>query len=275
MESFSIESVINEAKRVLVLSAHADDCEFFAGGMVALFAEAGAEVIEVIATDNARGSLELTSDSLVSQSRDIEAKEAAEILGKSEINFLGYPDGFLDDTPKNELRRIAMEWIRKVRPDVLLSFDMFAPFETHPDHRILATAVQEACDFAHMPLYHPEQIDAGLPPYMTPYRFWFAKREDSANIGIDISSVFEKKFQAIMAHKSQIRMMIDSLAMGLKKTGVQPELLPMLNKEEPIESVRFILEKWGRSIAEQFGLDDAIAEAFRLELAEVKVDITG
>ena len=57
--------IANESfKRVLVLSAHADDAEFFAGGTLIKMARNGAEITEVIATDNGRGSFELPSTEL-------------------------------------------------------------------------------------------------------------------------------------------------------------------------------------------------------------------
>ena len=60
---------------VLIFSAHADDCEFLAGGTVARFAAEGRDVYEVISTNNDRGSFELDRATLVSQSRDQEARE--------------------------------------------------------------------------------------------------------------------------------------------------------------------------------------------------------
>ena len=47
---------------VLVLTAHGDDMEFFAGGTIAKLCSLGYEVHLVIATDNARGTFELTAE---------------------------------------------------------------------------------------------------------------------------------------------------------------------------------------------------------------------
>ena len=69
-------------KGVLIFTAHADDCEFLAGGTVARFISEGHDVVEVIATDNSRGSFELDSETLTARSRDREARDAARILGK-------------------------------------------------------------------------------------------------------------------------------------------------------------------------------------------------
>jgi LmbE family N-acetylglucosaminyl deacetylase len=49
-------------KRILVFEAHGDDMEFFAGGTIAKFARAGHDVTLVCATDNDKGSFELSAD---------------------------------------------------------------------------------------------------------------------------------------------------------------------------------------------------------------------
>jgi LmbE family N-acetylglucosaminyl deacetylase len=129
---------MNDNKRVLLLlTAHADDTEFFAGGTVARFAAEGWRVIEVIATDNSRGSFELDSRTLVEQSRRVEAAAAAKIIGKDEVEFLGYPDGYLDDTPKNTLREIYMRRIRMHRPSIVMTFDAWAQPDFKPKRLLL------------------------------------------------------------------------------------------------------------------------------------------
>ena len=50
---------------VLIFAAHADDTEFLAGGTVARLAAEGHEIVEVIATDNSRGTFELTAEQMI------------------------------------------------------------------------------------------------------------------------------------------------------------------------------------------------------------------
>ena len=45
-----------------LFEAHGDDMEFFAGGTIAKFSEAGHEITLVCATDNDKGSFELSAD---------------------------------------------------------------------------------------------------------------------------------------------------------------------------------------------------------------------
>ena len=128
---------------VLVVSAHPDDMEFLAGGTVAKMVEGGAEVSQVIVTNGERGTLELTGEELVRRRR-AEAQDAADVLGLKSVVFLDYPDGMLADFEFNEIRGRLMEQIRKIKPDTLITWDPFAPYETHQDHRITAMAATEA-----------------------------------------------------------------------------------------------------------------------------------
>lgn len=254
---------MEKAKRALVLTAHADDCEFFAGGFVASLAQSGYEVYEVIATDNSRGSFELETRALVAQSRDVEARAAAKIIGKKDVEFLGYPDGFLDETPKNELRRIFMERIRKIAPDILLSFDPFAPFEPHPDHRAVATAAIEAVSFCNLPLYHPEQVAAGFKPCYVPTRYWFAKNNMYANTTIDITATIDKKIEALCAQTSQMRMTITDIKQSVLATGKHEELLPFLEEDHYAPAVDMMIRMWGANAGKKAGYE--YGELFRRE----------
>ena len=261
---------LENVKRVLVFTAHADDCEFFCGGIVAALARMGAEITEVIATDNGRGSFELDQASLVTRSREIEAAAAAAVIGKKHVEFLGFPDGFLDDTPKNELRRIFMAWIRKIRPDCVISFDPFASGETHPDHIRVAQAAVEAVGFAHLPLFHPEQAAEGLLPHLTPISVFFSKSHDTDDTIIDISDVIDVKIAAILAHESQMRLTMTEQRMFLESTGRHPALVPLFDVDNPGPAIDTIVRKWALDAAE--GLPFMYGEGCRVETVDAAFD---
>jgi LmbE family N-acetylglucosaminyl deacetylase len=260
-----MDDLLARVKTVLILSAHADDCEFFAGGFVAWLARRGAAITEVIATDNGRGSFELASSELVTQSREIEAQQAARIIGKKDVFFLNHPDGFLDDVPKNELRRVYMEWVRRIKPDLLLTFDPFAPFETHPDHIHVARAAVEAAGFAHLPLYHPEQIEAGLEPHRTPLTYYFAKSSERCNVVHDIGETLETKIEALAVQTSQMRMTITDIKRSLELTGRSPELLPFLDVDNYRPALAMLVTAWAAATAKDQPFE--YGEAFRRECA--------
>lgn len=151
-------------KTVLVVVAHADDMEFLAAGTIARFVdELGYDVYEYILTDNSKGSYRLTSEELIRISAE-EACAAGAILGLREVRLEGYVDGNLGDIPINELRGKVMAMIREVKADIVMSWDPFAPYEEHPDHRQTAMATLEAAHFSGNPLFYPEHSHPPIKP---------------------------------------------------------------------------------------------------------------
>jgi len=250
-------------KNILILSAHADDCEFFAGGTVAKLIAEGAAAIEIIATDNARGSFELAAADLVAQSRDVEARRAAAILGKREVRFLGYPDGFLGDTPVNELRQHYFRAIRELRPDAVFTFDPYEPFEPHPDHRRVAWAAMEALSFSNMPLFHPEHREQGLQPHVVAERWFFAKSPTMSNTVIDVGPYLERKLDALCAHDSQMRSMIDDIRMNVQATGRFTQVLDMLDRDNYRPALETFIRAWAARVGARIGAE--AGEEFRVE----------
>jgi LmbE family N-acetylglucosaminyl deacetylase len=108
-----------------------------------------------------------------------------------------------------------MRAIRRVRPDVLFTWDPFAPYENHQDHRAVAWAAMEAASFSHFPLYHPEHRDAGLEPHYVGEQYFFAKAPRDANKAVDISAYVDRKIEALCQHVSQMEMTVAGLQVDL------------------------------------------------------------
>ncbi|MBZ0272132.1 PIG-L family deacetylase [bacterium] len=250
---------------VLLLTAHADDCEFFAGGLVAKFAAEGREIYEVIATNNERGTFELDRDEIISVSRDREARDAAKVLEKRDVFFLEYPDGFLGDTPINVLREQFMRYIRQIRPSTLLTFDPFAPYEPHPDHRAVAFAAMEAAGFASLPFYHHEHLREGLETHYVAETYYFAKRPRDVNKLVDITPHIDKKIESILCHESQVRMMVEDVKRTFAATGGDPNALAMLDADNPGPVIETFVRAWAAGVGERAGVE--YAEEYRYERA--------
>jgi len=208
-----------KSKKVLVLTAHPDDAEFFAGGTLAKMILAGAEVALTIATDGDAGSFELDRARLADVRR-MEALQAAAVLGVGEVVFLGHSDGELDRLEPGRLRGQFVRAIRQHRPDVLFAFDPFAPFEEHPDHRAAGFAAVEAAGFSTLPLCYPEQLDEGLEPHRVAEKYFFAKQPGHADQAVDISDTLELKVAAILEHRSQVDFLFASYAQQAELAGV-------------------------------------------------------
>ena len=250
-------------KSVLVIVAHADDMEFMAGGTIAKMAGLGYTIREVIATNNERGTLEPDwSTDFTAEARREEARRGAKVLGvDSEIEFLGYEDGRLSETPLNELRERCMRAIRRHKPDVLFTWDPHAPYEDHQDHRSVAWAATEAAMFAHFPLYHPEHRDEGLEPHYVGERYFFAKSPRDANKTVDISDYIERKIEALCEHVCQMEMTVADLQVQLVASGLE---IPFLREADPKEYRPVIeaqIKTWAASVGRRAGF--AYGEEFR------------
>ncbi len=105
--------------RALIVGAHPDDAEFYAGGTAMRLARAGCEVHLVVCTDGQRGSLTERSD--LGTVRRAEQEAAVRKLGLASLVNLGRPDGEL--VPDGPLVAELVRAIRRTRPDVVLVHD--------------------------------------------------------------------------------------------------------------------------------------------------------
>ena len=248
-------------KRVLVVEAHGDDMEFTSGGTIAKLTDRGHEITLVVATDNDKGSFELTAEQLRA-ARDREIHGAADMLGIRQVICLGYPDGELQEqAPLHVLRAQLMRIVREVKPDIVFTWDPFAPYEGHPDHRAVAMAASEAGSFAHYPLYCPDQIEAGLEPHFVGEQWFFAKSPRDQNKFVDIGDYIEKKVDALCRHESQMVLTVQELQWGLKASGLE---VPGLTDSDP-HDYREVIDQRVRAVAKAVGrkCDFEYAEGFR------------
>src|SRR3954465_10429383 len=129
--------------RVLVIPAHPDDVDYGAGGTVAAWTAAGIEVGYCIVTDGDAGGTDASiTRAEMAQIRREEQRKAAAVLGVTDVEFLGYPDGRLEVSL--DPRRALSRAIRKFRPPrVVIQSplrDLKSMYGSHPDH----TAAGEA-----------------------------------------------------------------------------------------------------------------------------------
>ena len=80
--------------KILVVTAHPDDVDFGAGGTVATWISEGNEVVYCLVTDGqAGGSDNTVTRDEVAALRRREQTAAANMLGVTELHWLGFPDG--------------------------------------------------------------------------------------------------------------------------------------------------------------------------------------
>ena len=193
---------MSEARRALVIVAHPDDAEFLCAGTVARWVDEGWDVGYVLTTSGDKGSHDegMTAEKLAAI-REKEQRAAAKALGVSDCVFLGYPDGFVEDTP--ELRGMLVREIRRFRPDVIVTWDPYRAGHNHRDHRLTGQAALDAAyPLSRSHLYYPEQVEEGLEPHGA--KEALLAGTDRPNYHVDVSDYFNAKIKALRAHKSQM-----------------------------------------------------------------------
>ena len=123
--------------KLLCVFAHPDDESLANGGVLARYAAEGVETSLVVATRGERGWLgddaAYPGSEAFGRRREAEVRAAASVLGLRQVAFLDYRDGELDRAdPAEAIARIAGH-LRRVRPDVVLTFAPDGAYG-HPDH---------------------------------------------------------------------------------------------------------------------------------------------
>ena len=118
---------MEEQKPVLVVTPHPDDAEGGAGGTIARWVAEGRKVVLVLCTNGDKGTSDrnVSPESLV-KTREEEQRQAASVLGISEVVFLGFPDQSLEDC--SEFREKIVRQIRIHRPHTVITVDPNRPY---------------------------------------------------------------------------------------------------------------------------------------------------
>ena len=131
-----------------MIGAHPDDCEYKAGGLAALFRQAGHDVCFVSVTNGQSGHQTRHGPELAAVRRE-EAAASGRVLGL-DYRVLEYIDGFLQ--PTLEARSEIIRLIRRYDPDLVLTH---RPNDYHPDHRITSLLVGDASYLLTVPAIAP------------------------------------------------------------------------------------------------------------------------
>jgi LmbE family N-acetylglucosaminyl deacetylase len=206
--------------RALVLAAHPDDIEFGCAGTVAGWVREGAAVTYCIATDGSTGTQDraLMGERL-GEIRRAESEAAAAVVGVSNIEWLGYRDGYVEYTL--HLRRDIARLFRRLRPHRFVVMDptpvIGTGFVNHPDHRAVGQAsLDVSLTAGTTPGHFPELLDEGLEPWRGLREVWIAGPAGGPRVN-DISDVIELKIDALMCHATQVGEDRDALAARIRE----------------------------------------------------------
>ena len=225
--------------KILVVTAHPDDADFGAAGTIRTWVEEGHEVVYCLVTDGQAGGFDNTiSRTRMAEIRRAEQTAAAEVLGVTELHFLGFQDGQV--LANLELRREISAIIRTVKPDRVVTqspdrrYDRI--YASHPDHLAVGEATLSAVyPDARNEFAFPELLsERGLAPH-TATEVWIMVGPNPKQF-VDITAVIDKKIEALLCHESQ---------------------------HQDVEALHHRVMMWAETIGKAAGLADGrLAEAF-------------
>ena len=231
----------SEIERVLVVTAHPDDCDFGAAGTIAKWTASGIKVSYCICTNGDQGGEDPTVPRDEMQKiRQKEQRDAGKAVGVDDITFLNYRDGWLE--PTIQLRKDIVRQIRISKPQRMLiqspdrNWDRL--FASHPDHMAAGeAAIQAVYPDSRNPFAFEDLLkDEGLAPWRV-NEVWVMSTQNPDHF-VDITEVFDKKMKALHAHVSQ--------------TAHNPDLEKMVRE-------------WGERNAQANGLGKGrVAEVFKI-----------
>jgi 4-oxalomesaconate hydratase len=189
---------------VLVVSAHAADFVWRAGGAIALYQSRNCRVRVLCLSYGERGESErlwrepgMTIDR-VKQVRHSEAERAAEILG-AEIRFFDAGDYPL--RPTNELVEELVQEFRRVQPTIVLTHTLSDPY--NGDHPETARLAMDARVYAQAAGYPSEAKKIGAPPVFLFEPHQPEMCEFKPQVLLDITPVFDRKRKAMECMEAQ------------------------------------------------------------------------
>ncbi len=175
---------------LLAIGPHRDDVELLCGGTLIKHARRGHRVAILDLTQGemgTRGSAALRAE---------EAARAAAVLGVVDRRNLELPDAGIENTGATRAKLASV--LRTLRPRVVIGP---APRGRHPDHRVAAELVRDACFLAGLAKLDPQT--APHRPLKVLHAISYREDHEKPTFVVDISDTFEQKLDAIKCYGSQ------------------------------------------------------------------------
>ncbi|MCV9386499.1 bacillithiol biosynthesis deacetylase BshB1 [Reichenbachiella ulvae] len=178
---------------VLVFAAHPDDSELSCGGTILSLIAQGKKVGVV---DFTRGEMGTRGTPEI---RDAEAAAAAEILGLTVRDNLGFQDVFFSHDDEHAIE--VVKKIRQYQPDIILAN---AIEDRHPDHGKAASLVKRAFFLAGLKKLETELDGEPQENWYPKNLYHYIQTEYmKPDFVVDVSEHWEKRMEAVKAFKSQ------------------------------------------------------------------------
>jgi LmbE family N-acetylglucosaminyl deacetylase len=204
--------------RISAIFAHPDDETFSIGGTIARYAKVGVRWDLFCATDGdaGRSAVPVSSKAELAALRRNELIAAARVLGvRGEIVAPGYPDGELAHVEPDRLVGDIVEFLRQVKPHIVITFGPEGAPNAHRDHRAISRAATAAFHLAALPTAYPEQQRPTHAAARLFYVTWSPPGPASpytvhgvpATARIDVRRELDVKRRAFLIHATQRELM--------------------------------------------------------------------
>jgi LmbE family N-acetylglucosaminyl deacetylase len=143
----TLRAVDESWTRAVAVVAHPDDLEYGAASAIARWALQGKDITYVLATRGEAGIAGMPPEK-TGPLREEEQRRSAALVGVSNVEFLGHPDGSVEyGIP---LRRDITTVIRRFCPEVVITMNFELTWGeaggvNHADHRAVGLATLDAC----------------------------------------------------------------------------------------------------------------------------------
>lgn len=220
-----------ESLKLMCILAHPDDESLGTGGILARYAAEGIETHLITATRGEHGWFgaedAYPGPKALGALREAELRTAADVLGIHSVSFLGYIDGELDQADPAEIISQLAAHLRRVRPQVVVTFDPNGAYG-HPDHvaicQFTTAALVAAADSGYpapgsahrvSKLYYLADPETTLLTYQQAFgelvmtidgqeRRATSWPDWAITTRIDTSAHWEQVWQAVQCHQSQL-----------------------------------------------------------------------
>jgi len=219
--------------KLMCILGHPDDESLGTGGILAKYASEGVKTYLVTATRGERGWFGPQGENpgleTLGKIREKELRAAAETLGLEEVNLLDYVDGDFDQADPSKVIGEIVGHIRRVQPDVVVTFDQNGLYG-HPDHIAISQFATAAVVAAADPFYADVSEEDSHRVSKLYYMVWNEAAKDAfqAAFGelamevngekrpaviwpdwaittkIDTASYWEQVWEAVTCHQSQL-----------------------------------------------------------------------
>lgn len=203
-------------RRLGCVFAHPDDETFATGGTIAKLAASGGRVDLFCATDGDAGKssgIPVSSRAELAGLRRMELTAAADILGISSLSTPGHGDGVLRELDPDRLIGEIVYFLRRYRPEVVVSFGPEGAPTQHRDHRAISRAATAAFFLSGRSTEYADQLRE-VEPHSASRLYYCAWEPPSAEAElkalsapitcrVDVAAYLERKRAAFLVHATQ------------------------------------------------------------------------